>query len=401
MPAPAPSSRHLLRWIGLAIIVVVAALVIALAVYVHRLLQPERFTALLERDLATAGLSLDMQQPAEPTLFPRPAVQLHSFSLTNIGSDTPVLQAAGATIVVPWRALLHGEVAIERIDVDAPHMDLGELEALLARLPQHAAGPPRLPTIATGIEMSHGTLTRDGAPLLFDFSLRTGPLSPRQAFHVDASARTAAGRMFVASVDTVPSAPHDGAIAFDPLQIRFTGPSDLALFVDGSGSWRGGEDLALRLKGTLRHRPLAPAAASSGTAATAASAKPVAATARPATTDNVVLNVSPAHGATPVSVAVKLEGEDAHVDMRMRPTEFGSWWHQLLAATPTQAPAALPFTGTARIRKLDLDGIKASGIQIDATPDAAPAAGTSVAPAPASGASAAPAVSAPGGSTTR
>jgi len=149
MPATAPSSRHLLRWIALAIVAVLAALAIAAAVYVHNLLQPARFTALLENDLAAVGLRLRLQAPAEPTLFPRPGVQLKGLSLTNAGSSRPVLQAAGATIVVPWRALLHGEVAIERVDVVAPHLNLDELESLLrgcrAAPPDPRACPPSPP----------------------------------------------------------------------------------------------------------------------------------------------------------------------------------------------------------------------------------------------------------------
>ncbi|MDE2496340.1 MAG: AsmA family protein, partial [Xanthomonadaceae bacterium] len=135
-----------MRWIALGTGVVVLALLVSLAIHVQALLQPQRFTDLLERELASVGIKLDMQAAAEPTLFPRPAVNMQRFSLTNAGSSTPFLQASGATIVVPWRALLRGDVAIERVEVERPHIDLGELKALLMRLPGHK-GPPRLPTI--------------------------------------------------------------------------------------------------------------------------------------------------------------------------------------------------------------------------------------------------------------
>ena len=65
MSATAPSSRHPLRWIAVAITAVLVALVIAAAVYVHNLLQPDRFTALLENDLAAVGLKLRLQAPAD------------------------------------------------------------------------------------------------------------------------------------------------------------------------------------------------------------------------------------------------------------------------------------------------------------------------------------------------
>ena len=109
---PATWQRYRMRWVALAAGVVVLALLVALAIHVQALLQPQRFTDLLERELASVGINLDMQAAAEPTLFPRPAVKMQRFSLTNAGSSTPFLQASGATIVVPWRALLHGEVAI-------------------------------------------------------------------------------------------------------------------------------------------------------------------------------------------------------------------------------------------------------------------------------------------------
>jgi len=393
MSASEPSSRHLLRWIVLAVVAVLVALAIALAVYVHGLLQPQRFTALLEKDLAAAGLSLNMQEPAEPTLFPRPAVQLHAFSLTIIGSDTPVLQATGATIVVPWRALLHGEVAIERVDVDAPRIDLGEVDALVTRLPHRAAPPraPRLPTVATGIRMSRGTLTRNGSPLLFDFALQTGALAPGKAFRLDTSARTSGGRKFLGSVETVPSVLHDGMIDFKPLQVHFRTQPGLALDLHGHASWRGGTDLVAQFEGTLQHPAAAPSAAT-----TAAKAAPGAGTStgnpgvrvRALVVDKIAVDLEPSRGSAPLLATVKLTGEDAQMDMRIRPTEFGTWWNRLLSATPGQPLAPMPFTGTAHLRQLDLDGFKATGIHIEATPASAPAPAASTAPAPASAASA-------------
>ncbi|HJP98661.1 MAG TPA: AsmA family protein [Rhodanobacteraceae bacterium] len=396
MSASEPSSRHLLRWIVLAIVAVLVALAIALAVYVHGLLQPQRFTALLENDLAAAGLRLNMQEPAEPALFPRPAVQLQAFSLSIIGSDTPVLQATGATIVVPWRALLRGEVAIERIDVDGPRIDLGEIESLLAHLPRRADTPraPRLPTIATGVQLSHGILARNGSPLLFDFSLQTGALAPGKPFRLDASARTSGGRKFVVSVDTVPSATHDGVIDLNPLQVQFAS-AGVALALEGQGSWRGGADLVLNLDGTLRHpAPAAPAPVAAATVANPKVAKAssagttdAGARVRPEALDKIALIVEPAHDTMPLSATVKLTGEDVHVDMRLQPTEFASWWSRLLTAAPGRPPAPLPFSGTAKLRELDLEGFKASGIEIEATPGpAVPAAAASTVPASAASA---------------
>ncbi|WHZ17970.1 MAG: hypothetical protein OJF55_000119 [Rhodanobacteraceae bacterium] len=386
MAASTPTPRRLSRRIALAIVALLAALIVAAVVYVHHLLQPQRFTALLENDLAAIGIRLDLDAPAEPALFPHPGVQLQGFSLTNIGSGTPVLQASGAIIVVPWRALLHGDVAIERVDVNTPRIDLGELEALLARLPHHA-GPPRLPTIATGVHMIQGTLTRNGSPLLFDLSLATGALVPGQRFRLDASARTAAGRRLTAVFATTPSAARDGVIDLDALQIVVAEQGGAALQLAGKGSWRGGEDLAMQLEGSLRHRSFSPPPPASG--ATSARATASTAPSAPAlvdgnVTDRIALQIAPARAGVPLTVTLKLDGDDAQADLRMQPTEFDNWWTRLLAAKPGEPSGPLPFTGAARAKQLDLGWLKATDISIDAGPDLAPASAASAAPAPAS-----------------
>jgi AsmA protein len=375
----AQTPRHLWRWVALAIVALIAALLLALAIYVHNLLQPERFTALLENDLAAAGLRLKLDAPAEPALFPHPGVQLQGFSLSNMGSRTPVLRANGAAIVVPWRALLHGEVAIERIEVNAPRVDLGELETLLARLPRHN-GPPRLPTIATGIHFSHGMLTRNGSPLLFDFNLATGALTPGRRFELQATAHGASGRRLSATLATVPSAAHEGAIDFDSLRIAVAERRGTTLRLEGKGSWRGGENLTAHLEGTLQHRSLAPPApaASAAKASTAAPASAPAADQN--ATDRIVIDVAPARGNAPLTVALKLEGVDAQVDLRLQPAEFDGWWTRVLTAKPGAASPPPPFAGTARAKRLDLGWLKATDISIDAGPDLAPASASTGAP---------------------
>lgn len=373
--------QHRIRWIAIAVGVVVLALLIALAVHVNALLQPQRFTNLLERDLAGAGIKLQLQAPATPALFPRPAVRLQGFSISNPGSTTPILQASGATIVVPWRALLHGEVAIERIEVDAPRIDLGELRTLLARLPHHE-GPPRLPTIGTGVHMSNGTLTNGGAPLLFELSVDTGELVAGRPFRMHVSARSADGREITASVDTVPSSPHNGVIDFDPIHLSFGKQGGISMHLEGQGHWHGGEALALQLHGTLRHPsftlPQAPSASVAASAASVVANRPARVAA-----DKIALDVEPANPHAPLSIAMKLDGDDARGDFKLQPTEFGAWWQRLLAASPDHPPGPLPFTGQAEVKQLDLGWLKATGLHIDAGPDLAPAAPASTAPAPA------------------
>ncbi len=374
MALRSPWGRHRWRWVAVAGALVLAALLAALAWHVHALLQPERFTTLLERDLAAAGLTLTLQAPAEPKLFPHPGVELHGLALANTGASTPLLRADAATIVVPWRALLRGDAAIERVDIDAPHVDLGELKALLARLP-HRAGPPTLPTIATGVHMHQGTLSDHGSPLLFGFSVDTGALAPGQPFQLDATARDASGRVLDASLVTVPAAPRDGAVVFAPIRLRFDAAGSVGVQLAGRGTWRGGEDLALELTGTLRHGALAAPPAASASSAPAPAASSV-----PPVTDRLAVSMTPRQGTTPFAIALKVDGADATVDVTMQPTEIVGWWNRLLAGEPGQI-AAQPFAGHARIQRLELGPFKAQGLQIEAGPDAAATTGAPPAPA--------------------
>lgn len=380
--------RHRGRWILLAVALLALAAVAALLIRVLILLQPQRFTGVLEQELAAAGIRLTLQAPARPALFPRPAVRLQGFSLTGTGSENPVLQAGGATIVVPWRALLRGEAAIERVEVEAPRIDLGELQALAARLPRRA-GPPRLPTILTGVHLSGGTVSRGGSPLLFDVDADTGELVPGRSFRLDVAARTASGRRVHASLDTIPSEPHDGTIDFDPIRLDVDEPQGASLQVAGSGSWQGGATLALRLEGLFRHRPLLPTpAAAVGTTAARAGAAPASAASTATVADQVRLDVQPGSRGVPLTIGLRLAGDRVHADLRLQPTEIGGWWQRLLAASAGQPPGPLPFTGKAQIGELDLGWLKATDVTLDADPDLAPASGASSA-----GAHAAPSAS--------
>lgn len=379
MSTPATPQRQRLRWIAVAVGVLVCALLTALAIHVYALLQPQRFTGLLERELASVGIKLDLQAPASPALFPRPAVRLQGFSLTNSGSNTPVLQAGGAVIVVPWRALLHGEVAIERVEVDAPRIDLGQLKNLLARLPHHR-GPPQLPTIEAGVHMVQGTLANGGTPLLFGLDVDTGELVPGHPFRMDASARGASGRRITASFDTVPSSTHDGVIDLNPLRLAFGQQDGASLRLAGHGRWQGGEAITLHLQGDLKYPALTPPPANSGKPAASASASATTGTSRPTTVDKMVLDVTPPTGKAALDIAVQLQGADTNADFHLQPTEFGAWWQRLLAASTEHPPGPLPFAGKVNVQAMDLGWVKATGLHIEADPDLTPASAASVAP---------------------
>src|SRR5690348_6656223 len=131
-------ARHPWRWIAAVVIVLVLLVALAGVLVVRSLLQPQRFTALLQSQLANSGLVLSVDKPASPALWPHPAVQLQGFRLSVAGASTPLLSASEARIVVPWRALLHRELAVERLEIENPRIDLDQLQTLLSRMPHRS-----------------------------------------------------------------------------------------------------------------------------------------------------------------------------------------------------------------------------------------------------------------------
>ena len=83
------------RWLRIALWSIAGAALAALltlVVSLYLLLQPDRFTALLQREASNAGLVLNLASPASPTLFPRPALELQGLTLSAKGAGMSAIQ---------------------------------------------------------------------------------------------------------------------------------------------------------------------------------------------------------------------------------------------------------------------------------------------------------------------
>jgi hypothetical protein len=376
MSARGSMRTHPWRWITALVIVLLLLLVLAGVLLVRSLLQPQRFTALLQSQLANAGLVLSVDKPAAPALWPHPAVQLQGFRLSVAGATTPLLSASEARIVVPWRALLHRELAIERLEIENPRIDLDQLQTLLSHMP-HNAGAPQLPRIGAGVRIVNGTLVRGDEPLLFDANAETGPLMPGTPFHLDASARDGADRGGKLSLRMLPEN-QDRTLRFERIDLRMGVEQGVQAHVVGSAFWRGGSELGADLHGgfTLPAHPGVAAVAS--TPAPAASRNPAA----PARNYTLALRILPAQGKIPTSAAVKLEGEGKRVDARVQPVALLDWWHGVLGSAPEAALAMPPVSGNAQLDSVDYGPLHMRGVQMQAGPQVMPLSASS-APVPA------------------
>lgn len=341
------------RW-RLALLVAagaVATLVLAGAIGLYWLLQPERFTASLQAQARDAGLQLSLASPARPALFPRPALELEGITLNEPDASMPILLAARGRLALPWRTLFGGPAAITRLEIDAPRVDLDALQAWLGSLPAHApAAVPQVPRIATGIRISRASLVRGSDTLLDNLAVETGQLNPGTPFSLDLTALDAAGHPLQLRLLATPRMDGPG-LRLENIDLHLSHGPSTTLDLRGSARWRGGADATVDLAGQLDH-------AERGRYA-------------------IAVAMTPANAREPLLLALKLDGPDNHADLRLPPLQLARWWSTL---DDEAAPALTmpPGRGHVDAEQIEIGGIGIEGLQLDIGHDTpAPAASSS------------------------
>ncbi|MBQ4854419.1 AsmA family protein [Rhodanobacter sp. B2A1Ga4] len=342
--------RLTLLALGSFVLTVVLAAVIA----VYLLLQPERFTRMLQTQARSAGLELNLASPASPTLFPRPALDLDGITLNAAGASAPILLAAHGQLALPWHTVLGGPTVISQLQIESPRVDLDALQEWLAALPAQPAGaPPNIPRIDTGVSISHGSVVRGNQVLLGNVSLEAGSLISGQPFPLRLSAVTATGTPLQLRLSATPRI-EGNALQLNNITLHLSQGSAMTLALTGNARWHGAADAAASLAGKLDQ-------ASAGQY-------------------DISLLLTPADQNNPLLLALKLDGPANHADLRLPPLALAHWWNQLGNPQGPQLSVP-PGSGHAEIAKLDAAGISIEGLTIS-TGDAVPApAGTAAAPA--------------------
>lgn len=179
LPATARPRRHWRRRL-LALLVVFTALA--------WLLQPQRSGPFM---LARLGESLGLQitvQSIDYRLRGKPEVTLDGLVVIQPGHPEPLLQARHARIALPWRTLRSrgNPLVFDRIEVEAPRLDLVATQRWLASLPP--APPTKIPLITHGIDLRDGSIV---APdwRIEGISITAATLHPRQPLHARVAGR--------------------------------------------------------------------------------------------------------------------------------------------------------------------------------------------------------------------
>ncbi|MET0255747.1 MAG: AsmA family protein [Luteibacter sp.] len=333
---------------GLLAGVLVAALV---ATYV--VLQPERFTAMLQSRAEAAGLDLSLANPASPKLWPKPALELDGLTLRARGSGTPMIVASRGKLVLPWRTLVGGDTSVSRLEVEGARIDLDAVSAYLDTLPSRpSTAGAVLPTVDAGFRVSRGTLTRGNRLLLSNVDIDAGRLANGRVFDL-ALAASADDRPYALTLRTRPSLA-SGVLTLGEVALDVSSENHFTAALRGDATWRGGADVGASLAGRMTRHEGAPF--------------------------DLVLGVTPANQRDPLFVALKLDGPTDHADLRIPPIEVAQWWTGMGAGgTPTLPP----LFGSVDAADVEAGSVHIKGLRIRATPGSSgtPAPAASTAPA--------------------
>ena len=344
-----PRLRRILAIVGASALAVLLLLVGS----VYFLLQPDRFTAMLQNQAANAGLELNLSRPASPSLFPRPALDLHGITINAQGANRPILLASGGRLALPWRTLLGGPTVITRLEINSPRVDLDALQAWINALPARGPDtPPDIPRIDTGVSIDHGSVVRGDQLLLGNLSLEAGSLASGVPFPLSISANTADGMPLQLRLSATPRI-QGNALQLENIALYLSQGVATHMQLAGSARWHGAADAAASLAGTLDH-------ATAGQYA-------------------ISLALTPADQSKPLLLSLKLDGPDNHADLRLPPLALARWWGHVGSGDNTQLTVP-PGSGHADIAKIDMGGITIEGLTLRAG-DEVPAAASAAAPA--------------------
>lgn len=347
------------------------AALLAVVVTVYLLLQPDRFTAMLQTQARAAGLELNLASPASPTLFPRPALDLNGITINARDASVPILLAARGQLALSWHTLFGGPTVISQLQIDAPRVDLEALQAWLATLPaRRSSVPANIPRIDTGVSIVRGSIVRGDQLLLGNVSLDAGSLISGRPFPLSVSATTAAGVPLQLKLSATPRI-QENSLQLDNISLHLSQGTALTLALTGSARWHGAADAAAQLAGRIDQLDAADADKRD-----AGKRQYI-----------VSLQLTPADQNNPLLLALKLDGPANHADLHLPPLAMIDWWNALDGEQPRPLTTP-PASGHLEIARIQAAGISVEGLTLDsgsnvpAESGTAPTAKSSVAKTP-------------------
>lgn len=140
-----------------------AGLLLLLALAAVFVMQPGRLARLVLGTVGDGlGLEIGFSGDARYRLRGTPLLEVHELSVRAPGDPEPLLRASRALVSLPWstvRARGAAPLTLERVELDAPVLDLPRLQAWLAARPPGDRG---LPTLRDGLQVDDGQVLGAG-----------------------------------------------------------------------------------------------------------------------------------------------------------------------------------------------------------------------------------------------
>ncbi len=156
-PQPSiPALRRLLRITAIA-----AVILIVLVAVIAWLMQPPRATGFLLNRVGDAlGLRITASRQADYRLRGTPQLLLHDVVAQRPGDKTPLLRAERVFVSLPWSTIRAGgdDLTVQRVELDAPVLDVPALQRWLATRPPSET---RIPTLRDGLRVVRGRIDND------------------------------------------------------------------------------------------------------------------------------------------------------------------------------------------------------------------------------------------------
>ena len=156
-PEPSlPALRRLLRITAVAAIVLI--LLVALLAW---LMQPPRATGFLLDKVGDAlGLRITASGAVDYRLRGTPQLLLHGVVAQRPGDATPLLRAERVFVSLPWSTIRArgDDLTVQRVELDAPVLDVPALQRWLATRPPSET---RIPTLRDGLRVVRGRIVND------------------------------------------------------------------------------------------------------------------------------------------------------------------------------------------------------------------------------------------------
>ena len=140
----------------------ILVLLLLFAIAARLLLQPDRLTGFALDALGNVlGLEITAEGHGEYRLRGTPTLVVRGVSARQPGAARPLMRAERVLLSLPWSTIRArgAELVLDRIELDAPVLDVVALQAWLASRP---AGDGRLPTLRKGLAVVRGQVDGGG-----------------------------------------------------------------------------------------------------------------------------------------------------------------------------------------------------------------------------------------------